>query len=119
MHPKYAIEREYYIRVFGSVNIDIMNRLNHAIKIHNTIFKLKKIIALNNTLKKNIWFKAILCEGKNREIRKIFNFFNCQVNRLIRVRYGNVILPKSLKTGHFIELNSILVHNLYKLISKS
>ncbi|QIQ41869.1 MAG: pseudouridine synthase [Buchnera aphidicola (Microlophium carnosum)] len=118
MHPKNKIEREYYIRVFGEINKNTMNILKNGVKIKDGYASFKSIESINNThLKKNKWFKGILCEGKNREIRSMWKTVKCQVSRLIRVRYGNIMLPKNLKLGHWTELNSILVDNLFKLVS--
>ncbi|WP_422667206.1 pseudouridine synthase [Buchnera aphidicola] len=117
MHPKYKIEREYYIRVFGDINQNKINILKNGVKIHNKYSSFKKIEILNNTqTKKNIWLKVILCQGRNREIRLMLTAVQCQVNRLIRIRYGNIILPKSLKKGDWIELHSTLVNNLHNLV---
>ncbi|CAL4321787.1 pseudouridine synthase [Buchnera aphidicola] len=117
MHPKYAIEREYYIRVFGNINQNKINILKNGVKIKNKYLVFKKIEMLNtNKIKKNTWFKGVLCEGHNREIRSLFEFLQCQVSRLIRIRYGNIILPKNLKLNRFISLNSKVISDLYNLV---
>ncbi|QCI21005.1 pseudouridine synthase [Buchnera aphidicola (Hyperomyzus lactucae)] len=118
MHPRNKIEREYYIRVFGKINKNTMNILKNGVKIKDGYASFKEIQSINDKeLGKNKWFKGVICEGRNREIRSMWEKVKCQVSRLIRIRYGNIILPKNLKLGHWIELNSILVDNLYRLIS--
>ncbi|WP_284442982.1 pseudouridine synthase [Buchnera aphidicola] len=119
MHPSNKIEREYYIRIFGEINKNTMNILKNGVKIKNSYASFKSIQVINHNKysKKNKWFKGVLCEGKNREIRFMWKTVNCQVSRLIRIRYGNIILPKNLKLGHWTELNSTLVDNLSKLVA--
>ena len=118
MHPSNKIEREYYIRVFGEINKNTMNILKNGVKIKDDYVSFKTIEAINNKdSRKNKWFKGVLCEGKNREIRSMWKIVKCQVSRLIRIRYGNIVLPKNLKLGHWTELNSVLVDNLSNLVS--
>ncbi|CAL4326342.1 pseudouridine synthase [Buchnera aphidicola] len=118
MHPQNQIEREYYMRIFGKINKNTMNILKNGVRIKHGYASFKKIERFSNKESgKNIWFKGVVCEGKNREIRSIWQKMKCQVSRLIRIRYGNILLPKDLKLGNWIELNSILLDNLYNLIS--
>ncbi|AYN24783.1 pseudouridine synthase [Buchnera aphidicola] len=118
MHPRNQIEREYNIRIFGEINQNKINILKKGVKIAHDYVSFKEIIPLYSKKEgKNKWFKGILCEGKNREIRLMLKSVKCQVSQLIRVRYGNIILPKSLKEGQWIMLNSIISKNLYNLIN--
>lgn len=96
MHPRNKIEREYHIRIFGEINKNKINILKKGVKIRHSYSSFKEIIPLNNkSIGKNRWFKAILCEGKNREIRLMLKAVKCQVSQLIRVRYGNVFCQKT------------------------
>ena len=63
---------------------------------------------------KNKWYKVILKEGRNREVRRIFEHYGLQVSRLIRTRFGPVALPSGLKRGQYYELNEIEVANIMK-----
>ncbi len=118
MHPRNAIEREYYMRIFGEINKNTMNILKNGVKIKDGYVSFKSLQLIHNKYEgKNKWFKGILCEGKNREIRSMWKTVKCQVSRLIRVRYGNIILPRHLKLGQWMELNSTLINNLNHLIS--
>ncbi|WP_295164484.1 pseudouridine synthase [uncultured Buchnera sp.] len=118
MHPRNQIEREYKIRIFGKINENKINILKKGVKITHGNVSFKEIVPLYNKKEgKNQWFKGILCEGKNREIRLMFKSIKCEVNQLIRVRYGNIILPKNLKEGQWMILNSMLLNNLYNLIN--
>ncbi|QCI18824.1 pseudouridine synthase [Buchnera aphidicola] len=116
MHPKNQIEREYYIRVFGTINKNTIDTLKNGIKIKNGYVSFKSIQLISKNKSKNNWFKGILCEGKNREVRLMFHAIKCQVNKLIRVRYGNVFLPKNLKEGEWKKLNYTSLNNLCNLI---
>ncbi|QCI18259.1 rRNA pseudouridine synthase [Buchnera aphidicola (Aphis nasturtii)] len=115
MHPRNQIEREYYIRVFGEINKNQINSLKKKVKIKDGYVAFKNIQLISKNKSKNKWFKGVLCEGKNREIRLIFHSIKCQVNKLIRVRYGNVVLPKNLKEGQWKKLNDTLINNLCNL----
>ncbi|AAM67829.1 pseudouridine synthase [Buchnera aphidicola] len=118
MHPRSQIEREYNIRIFGEMNKNKINILRKGVKIIHGYVSFKEIVPLYDKKEgKNKWFKGILCEGKNREIRLMFKSIQCQVNQLIRVRYGNIILPKNLKEGQWMMLNSIFLKKLYNLIN--
>lgn len=118
MHPKNQIEREYFIRVFGKINKNTIDVLKKGVKVQNNYFAFKNIELISNNKNKNKWFKGVLCEGKNREIRLIFNAIQCQVSKLIRVRYGNIFLPKNLKEGQWKKLNFKLLNSLCNLIKK-
>lgn len=100
MHPSYNQEREYIVRVFGMVNDEMLSILTRGVKLDDGIAKFKKItlIKKNNA---NSWYKVILTEGKNREIKKLFASQGLIVNRLIRIRFGDIVLPKNLKVGEF------------------
>ncbi|KAF0740966.1 DNA topoisomerase 3-alpha [Aphis craccivora] len=114
MHPKNQIEREYFIRVFGKINKNTIDVLKKGVKVQNNYFAFKSIELISNNKNKNKWFKGVLCEGKNREIRLIFNAVQCQVSKLIRVRYGNIFLPKNLKEGQCKKLNFKLLNSLFE-----
>ncbi|QCI19845.1 MAG: pseudouridine synthase [Buchnera aphidicola (Brevicoryne brassicae)] len=119
MHPRNQIEREYYIRVFGKIDKNTMNILKNGVRIKDGYASFKEIQSIDlKKSSKNQWFKGIICEGRNREIRFMWKKMKCQVSRLIRIRYGNVILPKTLKLGKYLELNSVLINKLYNLIPK-
>ncbi|UPT14639.1 pseudouridine synthase [Buchnera aphidicola] len=116
MHPRNKIEREYYIRVFGEININTINILKTGVKIKDGYVSFKSIELISKNKSKNKWFKGVLCEGKNREIRLIFRSIKCQVNKLIRIRYGNIFLPKNLKEGGWEKLNDKLLNDLCNLV---
>ncbi|UDG80398.1 pseudouridine synthase [Candidatus Annandia pinicola] len=105
MHPKYKIEREYIVRVFGVINNVLLKNLCKGIKINNIISKFKEIHYISGK-GLNKWFKIIILNGYNNEIRKMFNKINLKVNCLIRIRYGLIKLTKILfKFGRIKKLS--------------
>ena len=103
MHPSYNQEREYLVRIFGKAIPEILSNLTKGINLEDGISKFKKITFINQK-STNSWYKVILTEGKNREIKRLFSSQGLEVNRLIRIRFGDIILPKTLKAGEFIPI---------------
>ncbi len=87
--PSSKLERVYKVRAHGNPISLLMNYKN--IEIDKVRYN-PKLIKLIHSGKTNYWFKIVLTEGKNREIRKIFKYFNLSVNRLIRISYGDFLL---------------------------
>lgn len=105
MHPKFGLEREYAVRVLGEVTPEIESTLLNGLEVPEIGFcKFKHIEAAGGT-GRNQWYHVVLNEGKNREIRRLFAAVNLTVNRLIRIRYGNIVLPKGLKQGKWCEVD--------------
>lgn len=100
-NPVNKIERTYKVRVFGNrKSIEFQNK---AIEIDGIIYKPKSIKQIQKT-NMNSWYEVILTEGKNREVRKIFEYFGFEVNRLIRTKFGKYSLG-NLEPGQFKEVN--------------
>ncbi|VFP81099.1 Ribosomal large subunit pseudouridine synthase B [Buchnera aphidicola (Cinara kochiana kochiana)] len=116
MHPRYMIKREYLVRVYGKISNKKILILKNGIKIGNSISKFLDIVCQNNK-NKNQWFKVSLLQGKKNEVRLLWNSVGIQVNRLIRISYGVIKLPKNLKTGNFIALNSININNIFNSVN--
>ncbi|MBR1944413.1 MAG: rRNA pseudouridine synthase [Alphaproteobacteria bacterium] len=102
--PSTGWERHYKVRFFGNINNDIVSQISNGITIDGIKYSPIKIINVSNNKGMNKWCTCILNEGKNREIRKIFNCFGLQVNKLIRIKYGPYELG-NLKTGEVVEVN--------------
>lgn len=103
--PKNNIERVYKVRTYGKTTSLLKNIDNgkiYNITIDGITYKPKSIKLISSTAA-NSWFRVVLTEGKNREIRKIFEYFNLEVNRLIRIKYGKYELG-NLKPGEFLEV---------------
>ena len=109
--PSSKIIRKYHVRAYGIVDKDKLNSMQKELIIDDIKYQAIKIKLLKNStintnsndIKTNIWFEIILSEGKNREIRKILNFFDLQVNRLVRIEYGSFKLDE-LDTGKIKEV---------------
>ncbi len=112
--PKNNFKRTYRVRIFGTLNNEIENVLKNGIVIDGIKYKSIDVFT-ENQKGKNMWLTMTLKEGKNREIRKIMNFFGCSVNRLIRVSYGPFNL-NSLKPG---EIKEFKKNNFIKKLNLS
>lgn len=99
MSPKTALKREYHVRVFGELTEIQLNQFRKGVTIEGVWYRGAEVELLKvGESQRNRWYRVVLTKGKNREIRRIFNFFNCEVNRLLRVQYGPFTLddmPKS------------------------
>jgi 23S rRNA pseudouridine2605 synthase len=116
MHPSSEIEREYAVRVNGEVTPDMLRRMLKGMDIDGEFLKFDQVIDAGGDASgkaANHWYHVILREGKNREVRRLWQAQGVQVSRLIRVRYGSVILPRSLHTGKKHELSLDEVRQLF------
>ncbi|WP_133127367.1 pseudouridine synthase [Legionella nagasakiensis] len=104
MHPKYEIEREYAVRVHGHVHSESINILLKGVELEDGFAQFKRI-EFRGGEGKNSWYHVILSEGKNREVRRLWQSQGVEVSRLIRIRYGSIQMPRSLARGRFIELS--------------
>lgn len=104
MHPRFGLEREYAVRVLGALNNDEKKRLLDGVVLEDGLAQFTSIEAGGGE-GANCWYKVILSEGRNREVRRMFESVGHAVSRLIRIRYGAVVLPRGLKRGAFVELD--------------
>ena len=111
MHPRYEIEREYSVRVLGKLTDNQISQLRAGIKLEDGIAKFETI-SFGGGEGSNHWYQVTLKEGRNREVRRLFEFFNITVSRLMRIRFGGIILPSNLKKGNYIELSEKEVLNI-------
>ena len=102
MHPKFEVEREYAVRVFGDINDAMIQRLRTGVELEDGKANFKKIKALPGE-GINRWFHVVLTEGRNREVRRMWESQGAVVSRLIRVRYGDLLLPKHIPAGGYAE----------------
>lgn len=117
MHPRNVIEREYAVRVFGDVDDKMIRTLKKGVMLEdgeakfNEIKRRKKEEAGHNQ-----WFTVTLAEGRNREVRRIWESQEVQVSRLMRTRYGTVELNKRLPQGAWVELELDELNSLRKSV---
>lgn len=104
MHPKYELEREYAVRVFGQVSPEVIKNLLAGVTLDDGPAKFKRI-EYRGGEGSNSWYHVVLSEGRNREVRRLWQSQGVDVSRLVRVRYGDFQLPRSLDRGNFSELS--------------
>lgn len=105
MHPSRGIEREYAVRIWGEVTDAILKRLQKGVALEDGLACFDSITDAGGT-GTNHWFKVVLREGRNREVRRLWESQGLRVTRLIRTRFGPISLPKGLKRGAWRELDS-------------
>ena len=111
MHPRFGVEREYAVRVLGTLDQDARESLLEGVEIDGQRAAFKSI-ADGGGEGVNHWYRVVISEGRNREVRKLFDSVDLTVSRLIRIRYGCVVLPRGLKRGVFVDLNEAEVREL-------
>ena len=116
MHPRYEVEREYAVRVMGVLSKAQAQQLLQGIEMEDGLGKFEHIEDRGGE-GSNHWYHVVLKEGRNREVRRIFQAVNLMVSRLIRVRYGAITLPPRIKRGQMLELEPAQVQALLKLVS--
>ncbi len=105
MHPKYELEREYAVRVLGQVNEETLKILQSGVELDDGEAKFVTICDAGGQ-GANHWYHVTLKEGRNREVRRLWEAVGHKVSRLHRIRYGPVQLPRSIKPGRYQELES-------------
>lgn len=103
MHPRYEVEREYAVRIFGELTEDQMAQLKLGIELEDGPANFDSIIPQGGE-GSNHWYQVILREGRNREVRRLFEAFQLPVSRLMRVRFGPINLPPRVKRGQMLKL---------------
>jgi len=118
MHPSGGLDREYAVRVRGRLDEAQLDLALSGANVDGEQLRFSDIRFFNGS-SSNSWYHVVLMGGKNREIRRLFEFLGNPVSRLKRVRYGPVIVPSWLKTGQYTELNLTDVSKLYRLVGLS
>lgn len=103
MHPRYALEREYAVRVLGALKPEQLARLKSGIELEDGPARVKSIEDEGGE-GANRWYRIVLAEGRNRIVRRMFGALGVTVSRLMRVRFGSLSLPRRLKRGQWLEL---------------
>jgi 23S rRNA pseudouridine2605 synthase len=116
MHPSAVIEREYMVRVMGDWDTDTLQRLIHGVELDDGFARFTDIQDGGGD-GINHWFYVVLMEGRNREVRRLWESQGLTVSRLKRVRYGEVFIPSKVKQGKWMELDQKDVDVLYAMAS--
>ncbi|CAM3559732.1 pseudouridine synthase [Polaromonas hydrogenivorans] len=118
MHPRFGLEREYAVRVLGALNNEEKKRLLDGVTLDDGVAQFGSIEAGGGE-GANCWYRVTISEGRNREVRRMFEAVGHAVSRLIRIRYGAMVLPRGLKRGAFVELDENDIHALTSAVSRS
>lgn len=102
-HPRYQVEREYAVRILGTLTQEQTDALLHGVELEDGTAKVESIVPAGGE-GINQWYHLVILEGRNREVRRLFEHLGLTVSRLLRVRYGPVAMPSRLKRGMREEL---------------
>ena len=114
MHPRFGVEREYAVRVLGTLEMAAREKLLAGVVIDGQEAHFKSIEDGGGE-GANRWYRVVITEGRNREVRKLFDAVGMAVSRLIRIRYGSVVLPKGLRRSVWVDLDENDVRRLRQL----
>jgi len=112
-HPRYEVEREYAVRVLGELTPEHMNTLTQGIELDDGIANVESIYSVGGE-GANQWYQLVIREGRNREVRRLFEALGLTISRLIRVRYGPIAIPPKVKRGMMLDLTDAQVRELLK-----
>lgn len=104
MHPSSVIDREYLVRIQGDVDDDMRKRLLEGVLLEDGVARFTDIVDGAGE-SRNRWFYCVVMEGRNREVRRLWESQGVRVSRLKRVRYGNIFIPSHVRVGQWLELD--------------
>ncbi len=115
MHPRYNIDREYAVRTLGELEEGMRQKLLAGVELEDGMAQFTKI-ADGGGEGVNKWYRVVIGEGRNREVRRMFEAIGLTVSRLIRTRYGALTLPSNLKRGRWEEMEENSVRDLLSAV---
>lgn len=116
MHPRFEVEREYAVRILGELTAEQMTQLTTGVELADGPAAFS-YLAEQGGEGINHWYRVILTEGKNREVRRMFEAIGLTVSRLMRVRFGPINLPPRIKRGQWLELEEKEIRRLLSLVA--
>ncbi len=111
MHPSSVIDREYLVRIQGAVDDEMKRQLVEGVLLDDGVARFTDIVEGAGE-GRNRWFYCVVMEGRNREVRRLWESQGVKVSRLKRVRYGNIFIPSHVRVGQWIELNDKEIRDL-------
>jgi len=118
MHPSAQLEREYLVRVLGDVDESMLQRLRDGVLLEDGVARFARVEPFRGDLEgeaANRWYRVVLLEGRNREVRRLWESQGTTVSRLKRVRYGDITIPPRVRQGRWLELEPRDVQGLYRM----
>jgi len=115
MHPSSEIDREYAVRVRGDVDEEMIKRLKEGVMLEDGIARFTDVRFFDGD-GQNKWYHVVVMEGRNREVRRLWESQGVAVSRLKRVRYGCIFLPGNVPVGTWVEMGQKDVNELYDLV---
>ena len=115
MHPSTGLDREYAVRVNVKLDDKAIRQLKEGVELEGQMMRFSDIRYYNGS-ENNFWYHVALTEGRNREVRRLFDSAGCMVSRLKRVRYGPVVLPSWLTVGQWASLQQEDLKLLYRML---
>ncbi len=113
MHPRFGLEREYAVRVLGALTSEEKQKLLDGVRLDDGMAQFGTIEDGGGE-GSNCWYRVTISEGRNREVRRLFESVGHAVSRLIRIRYGAMVLPRGLKRGAWMELDERDIRALFQ-----
>lgn len=117
MHPRFEMEREYAVRIIGELTAEQITQLTTGVQLDDGMASFDLLIEEGGE-GINHWYRVVLREGKNREVRRMFEAIGVTVSRLMRVRFGPINLPPRIKRGQWMELNEKETRRLLALLAR-
>lgn len=112
-HPRYEVEREYAVRVLGGLTPEQIEQLTTGITLEDGVARVESLQPAGGE-GANRWYRLVLKEGRKREVRRLIEALGLTVSRLIRVRFGPIVMPPRLKRGMLLDLSETEVKELLK-----